>query len=122
METVFTGIWDFQKLVLSVTKLHFSKAKVKEISHRNCKYFKENNSNRDFRNRLLEETIEEYAPFEKIFLGVLSKHAPLKRKVACANNAPYIIKVLKKAIMKRFYLEKVHFKKRTPDSLIKLKK
>ena len=33
-----------------------------------------------------------------------------------------ITKILRKAIMKRSYLEKVYFKKRAPDSLIHLKK
>ena len=53
---------------------------------------------------------------------MLNKHAPLNKKVARANHAPYITKNLRKAIMKRSYLEKVYFKKKTPDSLKKLKR
>ena len=34
-ETVFTGLSNFHKLVLSVFKFHFSKAKTKVISYRN---------------------------------------------------------------------------------------
>ena len=33
-ETVFTGLSDFHKLVLSVFKLHFSKPKAKKISYK----------------------------------------------------------------------------------------
>ena len=44
-ETVFTGLSDFHKLVLSVFKLHFSKAKAKKISYRNFRDFKEDNFN-----------------------------------------------------------------------------
>ena len=75
-ETVFTGLSDFHELVLSVFKLHFSKAKAKEISYRDFRAFKENNFNRDLQNRLSAQSVEEYAPFEKVFLDVLNKHAP----------------------------------------------
>ena len=39
-----------------------------------------------------------------------------------ANHAPYITKALKKAIMKRSYLDNLYFKKRTPESIKKHKK
>ena len=117
-----TGLSDFHKLVLSVFKLHFSKAKANEILYRNFRDFKEDNFSWDLQNRLSAESVEEYAPFEKVFLDVLNKHAPLKKNVVRANHAPYITKTLRKAIMKRSYLEKVYFKKKTPDSLIKFKK
>ena len=66
-EAVFTGPSDFHKLVLSVFELHFSKAKAKEISYRNFRDFKQDNFNRDLQNRLSAESVEEYAPFEKVF-------------------------------------------------------
>ena len=69
-ETIFTRLSDFHKLVLSVFKLHFSKAKAKEISYRDFRAFKENNFNRDLQNRLSAQSVEEYAPFEKVFLDV----------------------------------------------------
>ena len=105
-ETVFTRLSDFHKLVLSALKLHFSKAKAKEISYWNFKDFKEDNFNRDLQNRLSAESMEEYVPFEKNFLEVLNKHVPLKKKVVRANHAQYITKTLRKAIIKRSYLEK----------------
>ena len=46
----------------------------------------------------------------------------LKKKVVRANHGPYITKTLRKAITKRSYLKKVYFKKKTPDSLKKIKK
>ena len=96
--------------------------KAKEISYRSFRDFKEDNFNRDHQNRFSAESVEEYAPFEKVFLDVLNKHAPLKKKVVRANHASYITKTLRKAIMKRSCLEKLYFKKKTPDSLIKFKK
>ena len=52
-----------------------------------------------------------YTSFEENFVGVLNKHAPLKKKVIRANHASYVTKALKKTIMKRSYLEKLNFKK-----------
>ena len=60
--------------------------------------------------------------FEELFLKVLGKHAPVKKKVVRANHANYISKPLRKAIMKRSYLEKVYFKKQTTQSLERYKK
>ena len=97
-------------MVLSVFKLHFSKAKAKEISYRGFGDFKENNE-KDLQNRLSAQSVE-YTPFEKVFLDDLNKHAPLKKKVVRANHAPYITKTLRKTIMKWAYLEKVYFKKK----------
>ena len=122
IENVFTGHSYFCKLVLSVFNLHFSKAKAKEIPYIDFKDFKEDNFNWDLQNRLSAESVEEYSPCEKTFLDVLSKHDSLKKKVVCVNHRPYITKILKKAIMKQSYLEKVYFKKRTPDTLIHFKK
>ena len=97
-------------MVLSVFKSHFSKEKAREISCRNFRDFKEDNFNRDLQNRFSAEFAEEYDPFEKVFLDVLNKHAPLKKKVVRADHAPYTTKTLRKTIIKRSYLEKVHFK------------
>ena len=47
-----------------------------------------------------------YETFEKEFLKVLNKHAPLKKKFVIANDVPYMTKNLGKAIMKRSQLEK----------------
>ena len=61
---------------------------------------------------LSSETVLDYTSFEENFLGVLNKHAPLKKKVLRANHGPYVTRALRKAIMKKSYLEKLYFKKR----------
>ena len=68
------------------------------------------------------DKINSYAMFEDLFLKVLGKHAPVKKKVVRANHANYISKPLRKAIMKRSYLEKVYFTKQTTQSLERYKK
>ena len=60
--------------------------------------------------------------FEESLLGVLNKNAPLKKKVLRANHAPFVTKALRKAIMKRSYLEKLYLKKKTTESLKNYKK
>ena len=71
---------------------------------------------------LSSETVLDYNSFEENFLGVLNKHAPLKKKVLRANNASYVTKALRKAITKRSYLEKLYLKKKTTESLKKYEK
>ena len=71
---------------------------------------------------LSSEAVLDYTSFEEDFLGVLNKHAPLKKEILRANHGPYVTKALRKAIMKRSYLEKLYFKKKTTESLKKYKK
>ena len=49
---------------------------------------------------LSSELVHDYTSFDKNFLGVLNKHAPLIKKLLHANYAPYIPKALRKIIMK----------------------
>ena len=95
--------------------------KAREVSYRDFRDFKENNFNWDLQNRLSAQSVEQYTPFEKVFLDVLNKDAPLSKKV-CANHALYITKNFRNAIMKYSYVEKVYFKKKTPDSFKKILK
>ena len=68
------------------------------------------------------ELVDNYSSFENVFIDVLNRHASIKKKVIRANHAPYVTKALRKAIMKRFQLEKIYFKKRTQESIQKYKK
>ena len=57
----------------------------------------------ELRDRL--STTTGYDEFDKAYLQVLDKHAPMKSKIVRANHAPYITKTLRKAIMRRSNLE-----------------
>ena len=50
-------------------------------------------------------------------MRLLDHDAPLKKKVLRANNAPYITKKLRKAIMKSSQLEKIYLKTLSEKSL-----
>ena len=51
-----------------------------------------------------------YSDFQCTFMRVLNKHAPLKKKLLRANNAIYMTKTLRKAIMTRSCLEHKYYK------------
>ena len=59
---------------------------------------------------------------DQIFLNVLDKHAPMKRKLLRVNHSTYISKPLRKAIMKRSYLEKIYLKNKSEKSFKEYKK
>ena len=80
--------------------------------YRDYKNFDQDIFSEELCTSLSSETVLEYTSFEENFIGVLNKHAPLKEKVLRANHAPYVTKALRKAIMKRSYLEKLYFKKK----------
>ena len=84
----------------------FTKSKPKEIVCTNYRKFNENNFNQDLHNQLSSEQPKDYASFEKLFLPILEEHAPLKKKLLRANHAPYVTKTLRKAFMRRSYLQK----------------
>ena len=46
-----------------------------------------------------------YEVFHGIFMGILDKHAPMKKKMVRGNNAPFMTKTLSKEIMRRSKLK-----------------
>ena len=92
------------------------------MMYRDYKNFDQDIFSQELCTSLSPETVLGYTSFEDNFLGVLNKHAPLKKKVLRANQAPYVTEALRKTIMKRSYLEKLYFKKKLTESLKKYKK
>ena len=116
-KTVSTGLSDFHKLVLTVLKTNIVKNKPREIQYRDYKYFDSRKFNRDMKDEFSREYVDSCSKFDEIFLKVLNRHAPLKKKMLRANHAPYVSKALRKAIMKRSCLENIYFKKQDNHSL-----
>ena len=119
--TVTTGLSDFHKMVITVTKMTFHKNPPKEIYYRDYKKFDQD---------LLREELAEklygcdgcYDTFEEIFINVLNKHAPLRKKFLRANHAPYMTKTLRKAIMRRSQLQTKYFKNKSQNDYLAFKK
>ena len=79
--TVSTGLSDFHKMIVTVLKTTFPKAKPKIILYRDYSKFVEKDFRRDLRQKLLILSKKDYEVFERIFLEVLNIHARYKKKV-----------------------------------------
>ena len=115
------GCSDFHKMTITVMKTKFNKSKPKEITYRNYKHFNENY----FKNELkqcLGATNIKYIEFEEIFLNVLEKFAPIKKKIIRGNHAPYMNKILRKATMRRTQLQNIYYKSKSNEDLVTFKK
>ena len=110
---VSTGQSDFHKMIVTVLKNSFTKLKPKEIHYRCYKSFNRNLFRSEL--KLTIANISNYEEFESIYLKVLEKHAPFKIKTVCANQAPYMTKNLRKAIMRRSALKNKLYKYKTPE-------
>ena len=97
---------DFHMLVVTVLKSCISKKKPRELECCNSVLF-----NEDLRYTFSQDPVKSCDKFDKIFLEILDKHVP--RKTKRANHSSYVSKALRKAIMKRLYLEKLYFKKQS---------
>ena len=120
--TVSTGLSDFHKLVLTVLKTSITKTKPHKIIYRDYKNFDSILFNNELEFVLDGVESVSCSNFDNLFFQVLDKHAPLKKKMLRANHSSYVSKPSRKAIMRRSYLEKIYFKKRTVDSLTKNKR
>ena len=58
-----------------------------------------------------------YQEFYKTFIEILNKHAPMKKKLVRKNQDLYMMKALRKAIMRRSELETKYFKLKTNDTM-----
>ena len=98
-----SGLSDHHKMTITVLKSFFHKQEPVTINYRDYKSFNKNNFQSELMNKLNEGHTYDtnYEIFETIFMDLLNKHAPMKVKYVRANNAPFMNKVLSKAIMTR---------------------
>ena len=111
-----TGI----KMVITVLKVYSKMKGPSVIQYRNYKNFPNDKFTNDLLNELIRSKIETLRLdiFVNTELRVLSKNAPVKKRYIRANEAPFMNKVLTKAIMKRSQLRNVFLKKRTLESQV----
>ena len=105
-------------MIVTVMKTTFGKAKPREITYRSYKKFDNVSFRKDLKNELNchADNINKYQLFEKVFLNVLERHAPINKKIGRANEAPYMTKALRKAIASRSRLENTFHLVRTKES------
>ena len=115
---------DWHKMVVTVLKTTFPKGKAKQIYYRNYKKF----NNVHFKNDLqtcLDETPKNgsnFGKFQELFIQTLNIHAPIKTKFIRANEASYMTKLLRKAIMTRSRLEHKYLSSKLVVDKIRFKK
>ena len=63
------------------------------------------------KNAFAREKIESCIKFETVFTTVLNRHTPLKKKILRANDSSCMSKMLRKAIMRTYYLEQNYLRK-----------
>ena len=107
--------WILAYLIITMMKANFHKQMPIIINYRNYKSF----NNDSFRNELMHEMSKygfrdmDCENFEIIFMTILIKHAPLKKKYIRANNSPFMDKSLSKAIMIRSKLRNKYIRFKT---------
>ena len=116
-QTVNTGLSDFHVMIVTVLKTTFPKVKPKTLVYRDYSKFIQQDFRAELRAKIQVSNVGSYVSFEDIFLMVLNKHAPLKKKKIRANHKPYVTKQLRKAIMRRSYLENKFHKDRSIEKL-----
>ena len=92
--TIETGLSDHHKTIITVIKTYSTKKEPNTINYRSYKNFdisKYNNGLKQNLEQLNKETMS-YEGFHKIFMTVLDKHAPMKKKIVRGNNAPFMTK------------------------------
>ena len=119
-----TGISDFHKMVVTVLKQYIKKKESRIIKYRNHKNF----CNDSFRTQLLNELnkglirISDLDHFNTTVLKILDNEAPIKMKNVRANEAPFMNRTIKKAIMKRSRLRNKFLKNPTDENNLNYKR
>ena len=92
------------------------KENTKMQMYRDYKTFNIDFFKRDLRESLENHTSYDYSCFQNIFIALLNKHAPIKKKIIRFNNNPFMSKALRKAIMHRSKFKNIYNKYRTEDN------
>jgi len=102
-------------MTLTVLKTYYRKQEATVIFYRDYKKFSSTNFRTELDKEFLKQDLNniEIQTFHSIFLAVLDRHAPLKQKYLRANNASFVTKELRQAIMKRSKLRNSYLKHKT---------
>ena len=103
--TLETGLSDFHKMTITVLKRYFKKKAPIMITYRDLKSFDALKFREDVRNQLEKIGELDIDDFNHVFTSTWNSHAPIKKRVVRANNAPFMNKTLSKAFMHRSKLK-----------------
>ena len=77
---------------------------------------------KDLSEKFYLKTSYEFTSSEEQFTNILSKHAPIKKKIIRGNNKPFMKKTLRKAISTRSKLRRIANKTGDPVDILRYKK
>ena len=122
--TIEAGLSDFHKLVVTVLNEKHERMPPKVIQYINYRKFDYAIFNNNLRKQTKNLNISEldFATIRKIFMEILDKFAPSKKKYIRANHSKFVTKKLSKAIMLRSKLRNQFLKTRTQESKLKYNK
>ena len=116
-KTIETGLSDHHKMIVTVLKTEFKKREPIQVNYRCHKHFDEILFRHDLPSALSNLTkTASYDDFEKLYIGILNPHAPVKKKFVRGNNAPFMNKTLSNAIMHRSKLKNLFNKNPTEEN------
>ena len=115
---VETGISDFRKMVVAVLKVFYKKQKPKIIQDRKYDNFNDDLFREELNNELLNVDLNnaDLSEFTETFMSLLDKRATKKQKYIRANNANFMAKSLRKAIILRSKFRNRFLKEETEES------
>ena len=98
-----TGLSDFHKLTFTVLKMFYAKQKPRIIKYRDYKNFNKTTFRMDLLKELSLSNLQngDFDRFKFIVNSLLESHAPMKEKYIRRNQAPFMNKSVRKAIMVR---------------------
>ena len=89
-------------------KSQLLKGNVKAKLYRDYSSFDLDIFKEDLENSFKNIFITEYSDFQNIFIEILHKHAPIKKKILRFNDNPFMTKSLRKAIIHRSKLKNIY--------------
>ena len=108
--TLESGLSDFHKMTITVMKKYFKKKDPITITYRDLKSFDGLKFREDIRNQLEQIGELDIDDFKHVFSSTWDAHAPIKKKIVRANNAPFMNRTLSKAFMHRSQLKNKYHK------------
>ena len=116
------GISDHHSFIVATLKSQLLKGNTKTKLYRDYSSFNLDIFNEDFENSFKNNFITEYSNFQNVFLEILHKHAPIKKKILRFNDDPFMTKSLRKAITHRSKFKNIYNKTKTNEDWDNYKK
>ena len=121
-KSIMNGLSDHHSIIMTMLKAKMSKLAPTKIQYRSFKDFDENAFCRDLGEALeamdsdQDPDYDDFSTFSEIVTDITNKHCPIKTKILRGNDAPFMTKELRRAIMYRSKLKNKLRKENTPSA------